>query len=361
MLDPRNWDIAEPVDDIPTLMVLIDTEEEFDWSHPVARENTSVSAMKAQVRAHRIFEKYGITPVYVADYPVVSQKDGIEPLKELLTDGKCVLGAHLHPWVNPPFDEEVCNASSYPGNLPMALEREKLKYLTETIADNFGARPTIYKAGRYGVGFNTSAILDELGYEFDTSVLAATDLSSEEGPDFAHCGTAPYWFGENRRMLEIPMSVGHLGLFRSGGAALRQVLTSSWGQSLHLPGIFSRAYLFDRFVLKPEGFTAQECCRLTRSLLSAGHRIFSFTYHSPSLAPGNTPYVRSEKGLKDFLDVFERYFDFFFGEIGGRAATPAEIRSLVAADKRGRNALSPASHTPTQPSLGNKTVDSKTA
>ena len=38
MLDPRNWDIAEPVDDIPTLMVLIDTEEEFDWSRPVAEK-----------------------------------------------------------------------------------------------------------------------------------------------------------------------------------------------------------------------------------------------------------------------------------------------------------------------------------
>jgi hypothetical protein len=337
-------------------MVLIDTEEEFDWSRPVARENTGVRSIKAQVRAHRIFEKYGITPVYVADYPVVSQKEGIEPLRDLLTDGKCVIGAHLHPWVNPPFDEEVCNLNSYPGNLPMTQEREKLKYLTETIADNFGERPTVYKAGRYGVGFNTAAILDELGYEIDTSVLSATNLSSEEGPDFSHCGTAPYWFGKNRRMLEIPMSVGYLGLFRSGGAALREALTSRMGQTLHLPGIFSRARLFDRFVLKPEGFNADHCRRLTQRLLADGHRIFSFTYHSPSLDPGNTPYVQSEQDLRNFLDVFEHYFDFFFGELGGRAATPMEIKALVANDRRGAARSATPKPGTTQASLGKATA-----
>ena len=32
------------------LMVLIDTEEEFDWSRPVARENTGVRSIKAHQR-----------------------------------------------------------------------------------------------------------------------------------------------------------------------------------------------------------------------------------------------------------------------------------------------------------------------
>ena len=107
MLTPDTWNPTGPTDRIPTLMVLIDTEENFDWSKPLARENTDVTAMRAQIRAHRIFDKYGITPIYTADYPVVSQKDGAEPLRELLADGKCVIGAHLHPWVNPPFEETV--------------------------------------------------------------------------------------------------------------------------------------------------------------------------------------------------------------------------------------------------------------
>jgi hypothetical protein len=297
MLNPDTWKPTSLSDGVPTLMVLIDTEENFDWSKPLARENTDVTAMRSQVKAHRIFEKFGIKPVYVADYPVVSQNDGAEPLRELLKDGSCVIGAHLHPWVNPPFDEVVCNINSYPGNLPTALEREKLRCLTETICEQFGERPIVYKAGRYGVGFNTTSILEELGYEFDTSVLARTDLSHEDGPDFAHCGGDPYWFGTNGRLLEIPMTAGFVGAFRGAGPQLRPYLNSSPGQALHLSGIFARLGLLERIVLTPEGITWQEHQRLTRSLYRAGQRIFSFTYHSPSLAVGHTPYVQSEGDL----------------------------------------------------------------
>jgi hypothetical protein len=332
MLNPDTWTPTSAIDGTPTLMVLIDTEENFDWSKPLARENTDVTAMRAQFRAHKIFEKYGITPIYTADYPVVSQKDGVTPLRELFDDGKCVIGAHLHPWVNPPHDEVVCNINSYPGNLPASLEREKLRCLTETIAEQFGERPIVYKAGRYGVGFNTSSILDELGYEIDTSVLTRTNLSAEDGPNFSNCGGNPYWFGNNSRLLEIPMTAGYVGTLRCAGPNLRKYLTSSPGLAMHLPGIFSRLGLFERIVLTPEGITSEEHQRLTRSLYKAGQRVFSFTYHSPSLDVGYTPYVQSEQDLSTFLDKFERYFDFFFGELKGRSATPTEIRALLAPD-----------------------------
>ncbi len=44
----------------------------------------------------------------------------------------------------------------YPGNLGFDSELAKLGLLTETIAEAFSARPVIYKAGRYGVGKDTS-------------------------------------------------------------------------------------------------------------------------------------------------------------------------------------------------------------
>ncbi len=310
-------------------MVLVDTEEEFDWSRPLARENTGVTAMRAQYRAHRIFEKYGITPIYVADYPVVSTDDGALPLKELFDDGKCLIGAHLHPWVNPPFDEQVSNCNSYPGNLPAALERLKLTVLTEAIAERFGEKPVVYKAGRYGAGPNTTGTLEALEYQIDTSVLSLTDLRADEGPDYSACGAAPFWFGTDHRLLEIPMSVGFSGLLRGSAADLYRRINGARGLNLHIPGIFARLGLLERITLTPEGINPQEHRRLTGAMLADGHRVFSFTYHSPSLAPGNTPYVRSERDLAAFLDRFERYFDYFMGELGGRPATPLEIRESV--------------------------------
>ena len=54
------------------------------------------------------------------------------------------------------------------------------------------------------------------------------------------------------------------------------------------------------------------------------------SFHSPSVVPGCTPYVGSESELEGFLDCFRRYFDFFFGELGGVTMTPVELRDHLA-------------------------------
>jgi hypothetical protein len=195
MLDPENCRAVDRLPDQPLLLVVVDTEEEFDWFKPHSRDQVSTRAIASQARAHEIFGRFGIRPTYVIDYPVATQESGYGPLKELFDDGLCQIGTHLHPWVNPPFDEPVCNVNTYPGNLPRELERAKLAALTEAIGERFGRRPTVYKAGRYGVGPNTAEILAELGYTIDTSVVPRTDFRSDEGPDFRQCGAHPYWFG----------------------------------------------------------------------------------------------------------------------------------------------------------------------
>ena len=259
-------------------------------------------------------------------------------LRELHAEAKCDIGAHLHPWVNPPHDEPLTNRNSYPGNLPRALEREKLARLTDLIAERFGEPPRVYKAGRYGVGPSTAGILDELGYEIDTSVVPQTDFSAEEGPDFRGCGGDPYRFGPGGRLLEIPMTVGFAGRLAEAGNRLHRPLQSAAGLRLRLPGIFSRLGLFERLRLTPEGHSFQEMRRLTQALLGRGQRVFSFTYHRPSLETGWTPYVRSTADLEVFLASFEAYFAYFMGELGGTAATAREIGAAFAPSPRASTA-----------------------
>ncbi len=329
MLNPTGSDVATLLDDTPLLMVLIDTEEEFDWSRPLGRENTGTTTIAAQQRAHRVFERYGIRPIYTIDYPVA--ETGFAPLRELHQDGLCDIGAHLHPWVNPPHEEPVNNVNSYPGNLAPALERAKLSRLTDLIEQRFELRPTVYKAGRYGVGPATAETLEEFSYEIDASVVPESDFRPDEGPDFRICGAKPYWFGHSRGLLEIPMTVGFVGGLAGAGNQVYRHLKSRLGMGFHLPGIFSRLRLFERIRLTPEGQTFEELRRLTEAMLTTGHRVFSFTYHSPSLEPGHTPYVRDRSELERFLGCFDRYFDYFMHEIGGRPATPGEIKAKLAA------------------------------
>ncbi|MBV9884303.1 MAG: WalW protein, partial [Sphingomonadaceae bacterium] len=130
----------------PELLIVVDTEEEFDWTRPFSRDNVATRTIPAQARAHEIYDRLGVVPTYVVDYPVATDPAAVGFLKGLRDAGKAEIGAHLHPWVTPPHAEEVTTHNSYHCNLPPALERAKLAALTERIATSFGARPTAFKA-----------------------------------------------------------------------------------------------------------------------------------------------------------------------------------------------------------------------
>jgi hypothetical protein len=320
-----NW----PTEQLPLLVVVVDTEAEFDWAARTQRQATGVTSIRSLVQTQGIFERYGVRPTLVLDYPVSNTPGAYELIRDLHRSGACEIGAHLQPWDNPPFVERTTDENSYPGNLPFELEREKLTRLTRSIQENVGVRPRIYKAGRYGVGCATEGILAELGYEIDLSVVPGTDLSPNFGPDFSHCSARPYWFGEDPKLLEIPLTVGYTGLLAKAGSIANELTMNERLKALHIPGILARLGLVERITLTPEGISFEEQRRLTRALLRRGHRVFSFTYHSSSLAPGNTPYVRSKADLQVLLRRIDRYLDFFIRETGGRGATQFEVKALA--------------------------------
>jgi hypothetical protein len=323
-------DLVRPIDvardEAPVLQIVVDTEEEFDWTKPFDRASTAVGNVRHQVAAQRLFERYGARPTYVVDYPVASQAEGFAPLRDLAASGTCEIGAHLQPWVNPPFVETVDEFHSYPGNLGGEVERQKLVALTDIIERNFGRRPVIYRAGRYGVGPHTWRHLEELGYEIDTSVLPFTDLRPHQGPDFSAFGPAPFWFGAHRRLLGIPLTVGHTGILATHGPTLYPFLDTARSDTWRAKALASRLRLLDRISLTPEGISLAEQKRLARRLFAAGQRIFNLSYHSSSLVPGNTPYVRTARDLERFLATLEGFLDFFVTELKGRMTTPMEIK-----------------------------------
>ena len=325
------FDNRRPIDisglERPLLLVVIDTEEDFDWDAEPRRDATRVDSMTFIHRVQEIFDEYGIRPCYVADYPIADHWSSASVLKEIHDTGRCEIGAHLHPWVCPPYSEPLTRANMYPGNLEAALELEKLARLASRIEEVFGQRPTSYKAGRYGFGPATASALERLGFNVDLSICPAYNHGSDGGPDYSREAARPFWFGEGGRLLEIPLTAGFVGW---AGRARRSVYNfGSRLEKLKAPGVLSRLGVVDRLVLSPEGFTPAEHSKLTRFLLKEGVRTFTWSFHSPSVVPGNTPYVHTDRDLSRFLDSFRRYFDFFFGDLGGATATPRELRTRL--------------------------------
>ncbi len=315
----------------PTLHVVVDTEAEFDWDRPFAETLTGISAMAQVSSAQAIFDRYGLRPTYVIDYPVASQDSGAAAIGAIAARGGCAVGAHLHPWTNPPFGAAIDQAMSFPGNLPEAVEREKLDALLALIEDRFGERPAFYKAGRYGLGPHTARLIAARGIGVDFSLMPETDMRDVHGPDFRMVAAIPYDVGD-LGLLAVPMTRADLGPL-SRWWRLRGWLDTQTAALLHVRGMLVRAGLLERLTLTPEGVSAKLQIVLLRTLLRRGHRLFVLHFHSPSLAAGHTPYVRNEAERAAFLARIDTVCRWFFEELGG---VPGRPWDLLPVEKRSR-------------------------
>jgi hypothetical protein len=320
--------VSLPAGHPPVLMVVVDTEEEFDWSRPLSRANTATTNIAAQPLAHaEVFDEFGARPLYVIDYPVATDPAAIAVLRRLAEDGACEIGCHLHPWVNPPHAEAAIPRLSYPGNLPRGLERVKLERLTQAIGDAFGKAPFAYKAGRYGFGSHTTEILRKLGYGIDLSVVPRHSFAADGGPDFHGYDAHP--FVREGDLLELPLSGGYAGLLAQLGPEVGPWALGRLATWLRLPGLLARSRLLERGRLTPEGLSLAEMIRIATALHGQGVRVFSLAYHSPSLVPGFTPYVRDAAELRGFLARLRCFLAFFRDSLGGRFVTPSQAHALL--------------------------------
>ena len=304
-------------------MLFVDTEEEFDWNAPFSRDNHGVTALEGMARGQRYFEEAGVRPVYVADYPVVDDDRAAALLGQWVADGTADVGAHLHPWVNPPHVETVNAANSYVGFLPEAVERAKLETLSRRIADRLGRRPIAYRAGRYGVGPHSARLLEEAGFRLDTSVRSRFDYSGQHGPDFQGMPLRPYWAGPRRTLVELPLSTAFVGLLRGGGERLYRT-AQAMGP---LAGAMARARLISRVPLTPEGVPVADAIAAIDALLEEGVPVLNMSFHSPTLEPGHTSYVRDESDRAGFY----RWWDAVLGHLARRGVRSASLDEFLAA------------------------------
>lgn len=305
-------------------LLTVDTEEEFDWSGPFTRDRHGVTHIAHIPRFQQFCEELRVVPVYLVDWPIANSPAAAEVIGSAVKSGKAEVGIQLHPWVNPPFEEEVTPHNSYAGNLPPALERAKFMALRDRIEQAFGTAPLIYRAGRYGLGRDTAAILRDAGVPIDSSVRANFDYSAGHGPDYRGHPLKPYWVDPDRRLLELPITTVYWGMLRRQGRWVHPLL----GKVPRLTGAFSRVGLLERIALTPEGVTAEEALRGIDMALDDELPLLVLSFHSPSLAPGHTPYVRSEADLERLYDWLSRVY-MYLDMRGVQPTTAGEILASV--------------------------------
>jgi hypothetical protein len=305
-------------------LLTIDTEEEFDWRAPFTRTGYGTTHVPRIARFQQFCEGLGVVPVYLVDWPIATCAEAVEIIGGAVRSGRAEIGIQLHPWVNPPFDEDVNSQNSYAGNLPRELERAKFLQLRDRIVEAFGTAPMIYRAGRYGLGPDSAALLHEAGVPIDSSVRTNFDYRDGHGPDYSRHPLVPYWVDADKRLLELPVTTVYWGMLRRQGRWVHPLLRRLPRAS----GLFARAGLLERIALTPEGVTGEEALRGIDMALDDSLPLLVLSFHSPSLSPGHTPYVRSEADLDRLYDWFRRVYTYLDMR-GVPPTTVAEIMDTV--------------------------------
>jgi hypothetical protein len=307
-------------------IVTVDTEEEFDWGRPLTRAEHGLRHVPRLAKFQQFCENEGVVPLYLVDWPLANSDRAVEILRPALAAGKAEIGVQLHPWVNPPFEEEVTQHNSFAGHLPPELERAKLLSLYRAIERNFEVAPAIYRAGRYGVGPHTAGALAECGIAIDTSVRANFDYSAGGGPDFRHHPLAPYWLDDEKSLLELPLTTVFWGMLRRQGGWIHPALR----RAPRVLGALAKTGLLERIPLTPEGVTVDEAIRGIDIALDDGLPLLVLSFHSPSLQPGHTPYVRSEADLDRLYDWLRRVLAY----LEQRQVAPTTVAGVMQAVRR---------------------------
>ena len=323
---PAAQAMARFADDTPRFLLTVDTEEDFDWEQPLARDSHDTRHVRNLSKFQDFCERRGVVPIYLVDWPIANSRTAQEILREPLRTGRAEIGVQLHPWVNPPFQEEVTQSNSFAGNLPRELESAKLTALRDAIEIGFGIAPLIYRAGRYGLGQNTAELLADHGIAIDSSVRPLFDYSSGGGPDYRAHPARPYWVDDARTLLELPLTSAFWGLFRRQGDFIYPRL---W-RTPAMRGVLARLGLLERVPLTPEGVSVEEAIRGIDIALDDGLPVLVLSFHSPSLRPGSTPYVRDEDDLDALYDWWRRIFAY----LDRRGVKPSNLRDVMSAVER---------------------------
>ncbi len=317
---------------LPRLVVSVDTEEEGLWGGRYPTVGNTTENLRALPGFQELCNRFGIRPTYLIDAPVLDDSAAVDRLAAWQELGDCEVGAHCHPWCNPPFEETVTPRETYLCNLPEDLQRRKLAWLTETIRDRIGRPPTSFRAGRYGLDALGAKILADLNYKVDSSVIPFMDYTLTGGPNFEDAPLDPYWIGDDLckpaasgDVLEVPVTVGYSRRNFASAHSMRLRASRHPWRRLRAVGLLDRTGLSRRIKLSPEQATANSLERLVDVLLARKAKSLVLMFHSSSLLAGGSPYVPDDAALQRFYSRLEKFFQLCRSKWRFESATLSEI------------------------------------
>jgi hypothetical protein len=326
----ENPRLARPRESRRICTLVVDAEEDFDWAAPQRGTSYSTVCMRQTATLHQILGAWGIVPTYLLTYPILQDQDVVALLRGQVERGQCEVGLQLHPWITPPFAEDLRRENSFLGNLARNVEEQKLLTLKARFGEAFAMPPLVFRAGRYGISGETPGLVEKHGLAVDTSIAPRTNFQDEGGPNYRTVDYRPFWFGRDRDLLELPLCRSIVGWAGPLASRAYEVAESAMLAGSRATSLVTRARFAERITLSPEGNDIRAMRRLVNRLVARGDQVLSLSFHSSSLHAGRNPYVRSKAELHRFYDALSSAIAYLVDDMSFSFAPIAAIPGMLA-------------------------------
>lgn len=309
------------------LIVSIDAEED-NWiatDHGITTRN-----IDRMPQLHRRFEVLGARATWFTNYHVALDPASADIMRGIHESGNAEIAAHVHPWNTPP---DTGPTPTMMRNLTPALQRAKILTVRQQIDESIGANPRCFRAGRFGLGFQTASALADLGFAIDSSVTPFfTWEQYDQGPSYVGAPLHMYLLsgdGDPRipgtgPVVEAPLSCGYNRWPARSWALLHQVLNSAPAQALRLGSLASRLRVARPVILSPEIHDVPDLAGLADRLIRHGLPFLHVFWHSPSMTPGLSPFCKTEADVQRLLARFESLLETLGRRVSLRFVTLSE-------------------------------------
>ena len=277
-------------------IITVDTEGDnlWDWVPGTLIDTKNANYIE---RFQELCNKYGMKPVYLSNFEMLSSPDFINIANYYSERNECEIGLHLHAWNNPPLYEieRKYDQPSYLIEYPENIMREKFKVLYDLYLTAFNRKPKSHRSGRWAMNEQYFKILKDFGIKVDCSVTPHIDWSKnvgamQGGSDYSDFDEDASYIGG---ILEVPMTI-------------RKIRWSTCGSWKHrLKALVKGSYVW----LRPASTMLEDMLRILKIESLTQSDYVEFMVHSSELMPGGSPYYPNEKSIeilyKDMEEVFK--------------------------------------------------------
>jgi hypothetical protein len=312
----------------------IDTEEEWEWSNDFPESDCSVKNIEKLPAFQTFCESLHIKPTYFVDYAVADDDYSSDVLRQFASQRNVEIGAHLHPWCNPPFFGKTDEAKSHVVNLPRDQVKQKLDSLVERLITNIGPTPVSFRSGRWGINGSTLQLLAERGFSVDSSVYPFYENS------FFSCknrDSTPYWpsfenadlDGVQRNLLELPVTAGFNRSHFKRADNIHTLLAKSPLNLVKPVGLLWHTKLLRKLYLSPELTDSTSMKMLIDMCLEKQYPVIHMYLHSSSLLDGVTGLLQVDNAYSRICKRMTEVIQYLNARANVRFCTISEAATLL--------------------------------